>query len=108
MIKKFYYILSFIGFYLYKLVEANIKIALDIITPKLRVEPDFITIPLHLKSKFGLLMFSNLVSMTPGTLSVDILNEKKMLLVHVLYKQDEREILAELDNIQHRIKKITE
>ena len=107
-ILKPYYIVSFILFYLYKLGEANLYIAHDILTPKLRIKPGFIKVQLTLKSNFGLLLFSNLLSMTPGSLSIDITDDKKTMLVHVLYKTTEEDMLKEFKDIQDKIKRITE
>lgn len=108
LILKPYYIVTFILFYLSKLVEANLYIAYDIITPRLRINPSFIKVPLTLKSDFGLLLFSNLLSMTPGSLSIDITHDRKTMLVHVLYQTTEEDTLNEFENIQNRIKKIVE
>ena len=105
---KPYYIVTFILFYLYKLVEANLYIAYDILTPRLRIKPGFIKVPLTLKSNFGLLLFSNLLSMTPGSLSIDITDDKKTMLVHVLYETTEDDMLKEFKVIQDKIKRITE
>ncbi|HUI33802.1 MAG: Na+/H+ antiporter subunit E [Dysgonamonadaceae bacterium] len=108
LILKPYYIVAFLLFYLYKLVEANLIIAHDILTPNLRINPGFIKVPLTLNSNFGMLLFSNLVSMTPGSLSIDITDDKKTMLVHVLYQTTEDEMLKEFEDMQDKIKRITE
>ena len=93
-------------YYKVKLVQANIYIAFDILTPRMRTNPGFMEVYLKIRSDNGLLLFSNLLSMTPGTLSVDIDSKKQMLLVHVLYNSDKEKTLEEIDNLQNRIKKI--
>ncbi len=105
---KIFYTLEFIFFYLYKLTEANLYIAWDILTPKMRMRPAFLDIPVELKSNLGLLLFSNLVSMTPGSLSIDLSPDRKMLRVHVLYHSSDEEMQGEFANIQKKIKRITE
>jgi len=106
LILRIYYFLGFILFYLYKLVESNLIIAYDILTPKMRANPVFLRIPLFLQSDFGLLLYSNLISMTPGTLSIDIIENKKILLVHVLYDKGEENLQLEFKNLQEKIKRI--
>ncbi|SMO40112.1 Na+/H+ ion antiporter subunit [Saccharicrinis carchari] len=108
LLLKLYYTISFILFYLIKLVEANLYIAYDILTPKLKVNPCFIKVPLTLKSDFGMLLFSNLLSMTPGSLSIDITHDKKNMWVHVLYQTSESDMLREFKSIQDKIKRISE
>ena len=107
ILKKTYYTIDFIAFYLIKLVQSNIYIAYDILTPKIHVNPGFLRVPLSIKSDIGLLLFSNLLSMTPGSLSIDITEDKKIMLVHVLYKKSEKEILPEIQKIQEKIIRIS-
>jgi multicomponent Na+:H+ antiporter subunit E len=105
---KIYYILGFIVFYLLKLIQSNIVIAYDILTPKMSIKPGLIEVPLTLKSDFGLLLFSNLLSMTPGTLVMDIDENREIALVHVLYLTSSAEILNEINEIQDKIGRFTE
>ncbi|MBN2486980.1 MAG: Na+/H+ antiporter subunit E [Bacteroidales bacterium] len=106
IIAKTYNILSFIFFYLLKLIESNLYIAYDILTPKMHVKPGMIEVPITIRSDFGILLFSNLLSMTPGSLSIDISVDKKQMKVHILYNNNEQKSLKEIENIQERIKKI--
>ncbi|MDD2381789.1 MAG: Na+/H+ antiporter subunit E [Mariniphaga sp.] len=107
MMKRAYYLVTFIVFYLYKLIEANFYIAWDILTPKMNSHPVFMEIPLTLTTNLGLLLYSNLLSMTPGSLSMDISPDRKKLKVHVLYFTTEEEMMREFMNIQQKIKRIT-
>lgn len=107
LLKKIYFTLEFIVFYLVKLVEANFYIAWDILTPKMHTKPAFMEIPVTLKSDLGLLLFSNLLSMTPGTMSMDITPDKKTVLVHVLYYSTDDIMLKDFYRIQDKIKRVT-
>jgi multisubunit Na+/H+ antiporter MnhE subunit len=106
LILKPYYYLEFLVFYLYKLVESNLIIAYDILTPKMRGNPVFLRVPLFLESNLGLLLFSNLISMTPGTLSIDIDENRKILLVHVLYSKGEDKMQEEFKRLQKKISRL--
>jgi multisubunit Na+/H+ antiporter MnhE subunit len=107
LLKKIYFTLEFIVFYLIKLVEANFYIAWDILTPKMHTKPAFMEVPVTLKSDLGLLLFSNLLSMTPGTLSMDISEDKKTVWVHVLYYSTDDIMLKDFKRIQEKIKRVT-
>ncbi len=106
IILKILYAFEFVGFYLAKLVEANFYIAWDILTPGMKSTPGLIEFPLTIKSELGMLLFSNLVSMTPGTLSVDIYDDKSFCLIHILYLTDEEKVIRELTRIEKKIKRI--
>ncbi|MGM0464071.1 MAG: Na+/H+ antiporter subunit E [Bacteroidota bacterium] len=107
-IKKAYWMFLFIGFYIISVVKANLYLAWDVLTPTMHMNPGIISIKLELESKSALLLFSNLVSMTPGTLVIDLDPEKNEAAVHVLYLRDEKKIRAEINAIQSRIKRIFE
>lgn len=108
LLKRIYYFILFVGFYLGKLLKANIFIAYDILTPKMMINPGFTKIRLELNSDFGLLLLSNLVSMTPGTLSMDIDQERKYLHVNLLYMDRKEATEQEIVQIMQKIKRITE
>ncbi|MFW6290568.1 MAG: Na+/H+ antiporter subunit E [Mariniphaga sp.] len=108
LLKKIYYAIVFIGYYLVKLVQSNFYIAYDILTPKMHMKPAIMEVPVILNTDAGLLLFSNLLSMTPGTLSIDVSSDKKTLLVHVLYFSTNEIMQKDFDGMQHKIKRITE
>lgn len=107
-LKKIYFIFEFIVYYLKELVLANMFMAYDILTPKMYMKPAFMEVNLKIKSDAGLLLFSNLISMTPGTLSIDLSKDKKRLLVHVLYYSTDELMHKNFDEIQNKIIRITE
>ena len=78
------------------------------LSPKLNFKYGFIQVPLHLKTNFGILLFSNLVSMTPGSLVINIDGAKTMATVHVIFSSNEEKIFNEVQRMQNRIKKFTE
>ncbi len=106
-LKLLYYIPEFIVFYLAELVKANFYIAYIILSPKMKTQPGFIEFPLKIKSPAGLLLFSNLISMTPGSLSAEISEDKKTLLIHALMINDGQKAMDEFENIQKRILRLT-
>jgi multisubunit Na+/H+ antiporter MnhE subunit len=105
LLVKIYFAVAFLFFYLVKLVQANFYIAWDILTPRMHTKPGILEIDVDIESSFGVLLFSNLLSMTPGTLSMDLSADKKKLLVHVLYNQNQEATLREIEEIKKRIKK---
>lgn len=107
-LKKIFYIIDFILYYLKKLVQANLFVAYDILTPKELVKPAFMEVPVKVKTNLGLLLFSNLLSMTPGTISVDINKNHTLILVHVLYYSTDELMHKDFDTIQKKIIKMTE
>lgn len=79
--KLFYFFL----FFLKELFIANLKIAYDIITPHYRMQPTLLALPLNAKTDLEISLLANIISLTPGTLSIDISEDRSVLYVHTLY-----------------------
>lgn len=96
-IRAIFKLLSFMAFYVKALVLSNLRIAWDVITPGMRIRLGFIGIPLLTTNDREILVFANLVTMTPGTLSLEVSQDRKILYVHVMYlRENLEETRAEL------------
>lgn len=66
----------FLGWYLpvfiWQLLLANIDVAKRVLNPKLPLNPGFVKVPTDLEGDFAKLMLANSITLTPGTLSVDV------------------------------------
>ena len=65
-------VISFIGFFLWELLLANLRVAYDIVTPGYFMRPGVIAIPLDVKSDAEITLLANLITLTPGTLSMTV------------------------------------
>lgn len=106
VLKKTYYILFLAGYYLVKLVAANLFIAWDILTPTIRTNPGIIEVETGSAKDVSLLLLMNLVSMTPGTLSIDIDPSRTKFKIHVLYMDRKKETRKEIEKMRELITKI--
>ncbi|MBN1478763.1 Na+/H+ antiporter subunit E [candidate division KSB1 bacterium] len=88
VVRTFFGVISFFFFYLGEIILANIQVAYDILTPRHRMKPAILAIPLDVKTDIQLLAINNLITMTPGTLSLDISPDRKMIYVHAMYVDD--------------------
>lgn len=71
-----------------EVVKANIKVAYQVLHPGLPVEPGFLAVPLDVKTEGQITLLSLLITMTPGTLSVDVSPDRTHLIVHALDVSD--------------------
>jgi multicomponent Na+:H+ antiporter subunit E len=72
----------------YELIVSSLEVAFDILTPRHRSRPAIIEVPLDVKTDTGILLVTNLISLTPGTLSLDVSDDRKTLLVHAMFADD--------------------
>ncbi len=90
--------IGFVFFFLYELIKANIQVAYDVITPKFYMTPGIVRVPLDAKSDLEITLLANLISLTPGTLSLDVSEDKKVLYVHSMYISDKEEFIRGIKN----------
>lgn len=58
-----------------ELVKSNIDVMARVVTPKVRINPAIVEVKTKLQSKWGRLALANSITLTPGTLTVDIIDE---------------------------------
>ncbi len=71
-IKKLIYFFLYIPFLFKEIIKANIDVASRVIKPVIPINPGIIAAKTKLKSKVGRMILANSITLTPGTLSVDI------------------------------------
>jgi multicomponent Na+:H+ antiporter subunit E len=91
-------LIGFVCFFLYELIKANLQVAIDVITPPFYMTPGIVQVPLEAKTDAEITLLANLISLTPGTLSLDVSDDKKVLYVHAMYISNEDEFVASIKN----------
>jgi multicomponent Na+:H+ antiporter subunit E len=85
-------LISLMAFFVWELVVANLRVAHDVLTPRHYMRPGIIAVPLAAKTDNEITMLSNLLTLTPGTLSLDVSADRKVLYVHAMYIDDADEV----------------
>lgn len=75
------------------ILMANFEVARLILGPSRRLQPAFVVYPLELRHEFSISLLATTVSLTPGTVSADISQDHRSLLIHGLDVPDERELI---------------
>ena len=74
------------GFFLVELLLSNLRVF--VITPGHISRPGIVGVPLSAESDMEILLVANLISLTPGTLSIDLSDDRRTLYVHVMFLDD--------------------
>lgn len=83
---------EFVLFFLWELVLANLRVAVDILRPQMRLQPAVVAIPLEADSTPAqITLLANLITLTPGTLSLDVSADRRTLYVHTMHADDDVE-----------------
>lgn len=96
--KIFPKVISFIFFFLYELIKANLQVAYEVLTPHFNMTPGIVKVPLDAETDIEITFLANLISLTPGTLSIDVSDNKKVLYVHSMYIKDRESFIAGIKN----------
>lgn len=96
-------LLFFLLYFIEELIKANIKIAIDIITPTFLGKPGVIGLELDAKTNLEITLVANIISLTPGTLSLDVSADKKILFVHAMYLTNKDEVRADLKELERKL-----
>jgi multicomponent Na+:H+ antiporter subunit E len=86
--KRVRLVILFSLFYLRELIVANVRVAYSVIVPRNLLKPGVIAVPLDAKSDSEITLLSVLVTLTPGTLSIDVSADRRFLYVHTLFIDD--------------------
>lgn len=93
--------------FLKEMIVANLQIAYIIITPPLNIKPGLIEYPLDLKNEGAIVLLANMISLTPGTLSVDIASDRKHIYVHAMVMETPDQMKQQIKNtFEKRIQKM--
>jgi multicomponent Na+:H+ antiporter subunit E len=77
-------VLSLVLLFFKELALSAWKVAVMVTRPKLDVQPGIFAYPLTVTTDFEITLLANLITLTPGTLSVDVSPDRKMLYVHAI------------------------
>jgi multicomponent Na+:H+ antiporter subunit E len=80
--KRYFWFFYYVPFFLWEMFKANIDVAYRVIHPRLPIKPGIVKVKTSLKSDTGLTFLANSITLTPGTLSVDVDRENGYLYVH--------------------------
>lgn len=100
-------VIGFLFFFLWELVMSNLRVAVDVVTPKHRMKPGVVAVPLDVDRDEEITLLANLISLTPGTLSLDVSDDKKVLYVHAMYVEDPEAFRKEVkEGFERRVKEL--
>lgn len=84
---------------LWDILVSNLRVARQVLGKEERLNSGFIWMPLQINNIHGIAALTSMITLTPGTVSVALSNDRRHLLIHVLHIEDEAAMVAE---IKHR------
>ena len=89
---------AFGGFLAYEILVSNLRVARDVLSPRPRRRPGVVGVPLDARTDAEITVLANLITLTPGTLSLDVAPDRRTLWVHTMFLEDPEALRAEIKN----------
>lgn len=85
-----------------ELIMANISVLKVILKPKLDMKPGIFALETELKNPWEITLLANLITLTPGTLVIDVSDDNKVLYIHAM---DINDVQSDIDAIKNSFEK---
>lgn len=94
--------------FLKELIVSSLRVAYDVLTPAHDYRPSIVAVPLDISKDVEITLLANLVSLTPGTLSLEISQDKKTLFIHCMNAPDPEALRQSIkQNFERRVKELS-
>ncbi len=90
-------IIAFFFYFLSELAKANYQVATDVITFK-NIRPGIVRVPLDVKTNLEITLLANFINLTPGTLIIDISDDRKVFYIHSMLIKDKDMFVHNIKN----------
>ena len=85
--KRYFWFLVYLVVFIWECIKANIDVAYRVLHPGMPIRPGIVKVKTTLKSDLAKMLLANSITMTPGTISVDIIDD--YLYIHWIYIKSE-------------------
>jgi multicomponent Na+:H+ antiporter subunit E len=98
-----------VAFFVWELLLANVRVAADVLRPRSAISPAVVAIPLDVTSDGEILLLSMLINITPGSVTIDLSDDRRTLYVHVMHMRTAEESRREIkEGFERRVKLLFE
>ena len=88
--------MCFSALFLWEVLKSNLRVAWDVVTPSRFRRPGIVAVPLDAKSDLEIAVLANLITLTPGSLCLDVSEDRRTLYVHAMFVSDPDQVRAEI------------
>ncbi len=89
--------LLLLAYFFWELLLSNLRVASDVLRPRLHLRPGVVAVPLDASTDAEIVLLANLITITPGSLSLDVSADRRTLYLHVMTFEDP-------EAVRHKVK----
>lgn len=94
-VRRIFYAIVYVFRFAKELTLANYQVAKLVLSPSLPIRPGFVSIPLDARTDFEITSFANSITLTPGTISVHIPDDRHAIVIHAIDIGDDLDALRQ-------------
>jgi multicomponent Na+:H+ antiporter subunit E len=85
--KRYFWFVIYLAVFVWECIKANFDVAYRVLHPAMPIRPGIVKVKTTLKSDMAKMLLANSITMTPGTITVDIIDD--CLYIHWIYIRSE-------------------
>ena len=87
-------VFSLFRLFVFELVMSAIRVAILVLSPRMKLHPGIFAYQLRVDRDFEITLLANLITWTPGSLTVDVADDRSVIYVHSMFAEDPDEVRA--------------
>ncbi len=84
-------VVGFAAFFIWEMIQANLQVTYYILAPHRKMRPGVIAVPLDVRTDMEITLLANMITLTPGTLSLDVSADRRVMYIHSMTLGDDTE-----------------
>lgn len=105
--RRLFVFLDLLLFIIEETIASSLRISWDIIAPRGRRTPGIVEVPIDLEDDTHITLLALLVTLTPGSVSLDISTDRRSLYLHSMFAEDARRVQRDIkEGFERRIRRL--
>lgn len=98
--------LRYLGFFVIQVIQGNVDVAYRTLHPRLPISPGILAVDIAGRSDLEVAMLANTITLTPGTLTLDVDRKRGLLFVHTINIRDMDVVRAEIQQVGRAVERV--
>jgi multicomponent Na+:H+ antiporter subunit E len=91
-------IIGFFFYFLKEMIVSSLRVAYDVLTPPIHSRPGVVKVPIRAETDLEITLLANLITLTPGSVTLDVSPDRKALYIHAMFIDDPESVRADITN----------
>ncbi len=98
--------LRYLAFFIVSVIQGNVDVSYRALHPKLPVYPGILAVDIEGRSELEVTMMANTITLTPGTLTMDVDMDKGLMFVHTINASDLEQVREDLKEVERYVRRV--